>query len=59
MAAKSFVPQLVRQLRRIARYIIKHQATINQYLTTQQQTDLATIVNLLIDFAAVVIVEQP
>lgn len=57
--AKSFVPQLVRLIRHLCLYITKHQATINQYLTPQQQTDLNTISTLCNDFVLVILNETP
>lgn len=57
--AKSFVPQLVRLLRHVCLYITKHQTTLNQYLSAQQQTDLNTLATICNDFVLVITKETP
>jgi hypothetical protein len=57
--AKSYVPTLVRLLRHVCLYITKHQAVINNYLTSTQQTDLNTLATICNDFVLVVTQELP
>lgn len=57
MAEKTFVPQLVRLIRRLCAYIQKHRATMNPYLTTQQRAGLDAVVAACALFDAVVINE--
>jgi hypothetical protein len=48
--AKSYLPQLVRWLKKICVYIIKHQVTLNSYLTPTQQGYLSAVVTACTTF---------
>lgn len=56
---KSFVPQFVRLLRKLAVYGTKHQATMAPYLTTSQQTALQNVITAAQAFSGVDVVETP
>jgi len=59
MAAKSYVPQLIRMLNRLCVYVAKHQSTFNAYLTPAQQAAVQSVVSACQAFGAVPINEQP
>jgi hypothetical protein len=56
---KTFIPQLIRMIRHLCVYITKHQATMNPYLSAQQQAALQSVVSACQAFYGDVITEQP
>lgn len=56
---KSYVPQLVRVLRRLRIYINKHRPTMAPYLSTSQNAALDSILTATAAFDGVVTQEAP
>lgn len=59
MATKTFIPQYIRKLRKLAEYATKHGATMTPNLTSAQAATLAQIQAASATFNGVVIEETP
>jgi hypothetical protein len=50
MSARTYLPQLVKTLNYVCKYVAKYQSTINHYLTTEQQTLLTALTSACVAF---------